>query len=212
MSSNGKEAHELGRIRAAQDAIRESVEDLAVMMSNKNYDIRMEALEALATCDSQMLEIQVRKAIRDSHELVRTTAMEIAEEKRLVAVQGEILRQLRSEKSWLVRSAAAIALAEMNAVDSISVIEKMLVRANKEERFKLYYALAKLGRLEYLPSFLGGLFHNCYRIRCATANLLSGIVDGPNKDFVRHLLNDALKREKTVAARESLKDALKELG
>lgn len=203
---------EFGRALAARKTAVRTVRTLRGMISSRRYDVRMEALEALSNCAFESdLESLVRKAIHDRNELVRVTAIEIAGDHELKSVQAEIIRRLKSDRSWLVRSRAAVALGEMHASDARKILADRLRTAGEEERFGFYYTLVKLGSRKYLDALLQGLTHDFYRIRCATASLIPGIVDKRNKRSLIRLLREALDREETVAARSSLKSALKEL-
>jgi HEAT repeat protein len=182
------------------------------MTSSRGYDVRIEALEALSDCAFDLdLEALVRKAIHDRDELVRVTAIEIAGDHALKSLEAEIIRRLKSDRSWLVRSAAAVALGDMFAVEVRKILSDRIHLAGEEERVGLYYALVKLGGRKYLIPFSQGLGHNLYRIRCATANLIPGMVNKQNRRFLIRLLREALDREETVAARSSLKNTLAEL-
>jgi HEAT repeat protein len=182
------------------------------MASSRRYDVRIEALEALSDRGFELnLESVVRKAIHDRNELVRVTAIEIAGDHALKSIQPEIIGRLKSDRGWLVRSAAAVALGDMSAVEARKILEDRIALAGEEERVGYYYALVKLGVQKYLPAFLQGLGHNFYRIRCATANLMPGMVDKTKKRLLICRLREALDHEETVAARSSLESALKEL-
>jgi HEAT repeat protein len=182
------------------------------MTSSPRHDVRIEALEALSDCVFELdLESLVRKAIHDRDALVRVTAIELAGDHALKSMQAEIIRRLKSDRSWLVRSAAAVALGEMSALEARKILDDRIHLAGEEERVGIYYALVKLGVRKYLNPFSQGLKHNFYRIRCATANLVPGMVNKSNKRFLVRTLRHALDQEETVAARSSLKSALKEL-
>jgi hypothetical protein len=203
---------EFRRALAARRAAIRTVRTLSTMISSRHYDVRIEALEALSDCASEVdLESLTRKGIRDRNELVRVTAIEIAGGHGLKSMQAEIIRCLKSDRSWLVRSKAAVALGEMHALEARKILEDGLRRAGEEERLGFYYALVKLGARKYLDALLQALTHDFYRVRCATANLIPGVANKRNKRMLLRLLTEALEREETVAARSSLESALKEL-
>jgi HEAT repeat protein len=211
MNTSSAYARDLHEIRKAREQIRKSIADLVRMTSKRSYEVRMDALEALG--DSQFnLEPQVRKAIADRDELVRTTGAEIAGERRLTALTDDLVRRLKSDRSALVRSAAAVALGEMQAVETRNILKARISVSDDEERVGLYYALVRLGVRRYFKLFLNGLRHDFYRIRCATANLLPDLINENNRSMALRFLKDALVHERTVAARSSLDDALKEIG
>jgi HEAT repeat protein len=203
---------EFRRALAARRAVVRIVRTLNGMSSSRYYDVRMEVLEALSDCASEFdLESLVRKGIRDRDELVRVTAIEIAGDHGLKSMQDEIIRRLKSDRSGLVRSKAAIALGEMHALEARKILEDRLGRAGDEERLGFYYALVKLGARKHLDALLQGLTHDFYRIRCATASLIPGLVEKTDKRLLIRRLREALEHEETVAARSSLESALKEL-
>lgn len=183
---------------------------LNAMLSSRYYEVRIEALEALSDF-TFALETAVLKGLHDRDDLVRVTAIEIAGAHRLKSMQGDIVRRLKSDRSVLVRSKAAVALGEMYTIEAVKILKDRIDRAGDAERTGLYYALIKLGEQKYLDPLLKDLTHNFYRIRCATASVIPGLVDKTNKRMLLNRLKEALKREHIVAARSSLKNALKEL-
>jgi HEAT repeat protein len=212
MATDIKAGIEFRRALMARRGIVRTITTLNTMLSSPQYDVRIEALEALSDCRFDLdIESVVHKAIHDRNELVRVTAIEIAGDHRLKSMQDEIAGCLRSDRSWLVRSAAAVALGDMSAVEARKILEDRIGLAGEEERVGFYYALVKLGVRRFLVPLLQGLGHDFYRIRCATANLLPGTVDKRNKRLLMRRLTEAMDRETTVAARSSLERALKEL-
>ena len=203
-------AQNIREIQKARDRIKESFEKLIRMAINGNYETRIDALEALD--DSQLdLEPQVRRAMRDRSDLVRATAVEIAGGHDLTSLSDELIRGLISDQSSLVRSASAVALAEMHIIKARNVLKKQLTVCEEEERFPIYYSLAKLGYNQYLKPLLKALTHDSYLIRFTTAHLLPGVVSEQNVKLVRKSISGALKRESTVLVRSSLQEALKEI-
>ncbi|MGC1339152.1 MAG: HEAT repeat domain-containing protein [Candidatus Binataceae bacterium] len=203
-------ARDMREIRKARVRIKESVERLARMSVAHSYETRLEALEALNDCEIE-LEPYVRKAMSDRDELVRTTAAEIAGERRLLSLRDRLIRQLNSDHSRLVRSAAAVALGDMNAVEARGALKERISVSGDWERNGIYYALVKLGVERNFDYFLSGLKHDSYIVRCATASLLPGLVNVKNRAIALKSLKVALLREQTVAARSSIEDAIEEI-
>ena len=190
--------------------MKRSIKSLVRMTGSRSYETRMEALEALS--DSQLdIEPLIRKAIGDRDDLVRTTAAEIAGGHNIVSLSDELIRCVKSDRSALVRSAAAVALGELGAVQGRDVLTQRMARASKEELVAIQYALIKLGRPKYLGSLLKALSHTFYRVRYAAAHLLPGVVNPGNIRLVRDGVKQALEREGTVLVRSSLKEALEEI-
>jgi HEAT repeat protein len=201
---------ELARIRKARAAATKALDELEAVISHRNYDVRLNALEALAACTLD-LEPHVRRGLRDRHELVRITALELAGEFALFGLEIEIVKHLKSDRSELARSAAAAALGEMGSVAWRKVLEDRIRLAGEHEKSRIYFALVKLGVRKYFNPFLKGLTHIDYRIRCATANLAL-LMDEPTvRTRMVKSLKDAIKRETTVAARSTFELALKEI-
>ena len=210
MESRKQYARDMRKIQKARDQIRKAFEGLVRMTANQSYETRMEALQALN--DSELdLEPHVGKALRDRDELVRTTAAEIAGERKLISLQDKLIRQLKSDRSVLARSAAAVALGEMRASKARNILRSGITASGAEEQVGLFYALVRLGAGKYFSSFLEGLKHDSYRVRCATANLLPDLIDEKNRSATMKSLREALAREQTVAARSSFNYALNEI-
>jgi HEAT repeat protein len=186
------------------------VRAIAVQGSDHDYEVRIVALENLGECLDE-LENLLRLAMHDRDELVRTTALEIAGDASLTHLADEVVRRFTSDRSPLVRSAAAVALGDMCVTNFRELLEEKLGDPDEEVRVGIYYALVKSGATKYLKRFLNGLKHPYYRIRCATANLLPSLVRRDNRALAERALKEALKRETTVAARESIEGALAEI-
>jgi hypothetical protein len=212
MGADDKWNAEFRRALAARRAATRIVKTLTSMISSPQWEVRMEALEALRDCAFEIdLESSVRKRIRDRNEVVRVTAIEVAGDHRLKSLRPEVIQRLKSDRSWIVRRAAAVALGDMSAVEARKILVDRIHLAGEAERVGLYYALLKFGVRKYLIPFSQGLRNDSYLIRCATANLIPGIADKRNKRFWMRILKDALDREETVAVRWSLRSALKQI-
>jgi len=207
----GKESLEMQKIHEARKAIGAALDALVRMNSKANPEVRVAALEALSETAVD-IETHVRNAMQDRDELVRTTAVELAGEQRLVNLKQEIVRRFRSDRSWLVRSAAAVALGDLGLPDARTPLLERIERSCEEERVRIYYALVRLGGRKFLKPFLEGLNDPFYRIRCATANLLPALVVKSDRRRIVKLLTDALHGEQTDAARSSLRNALEQIG
>jgi len=211
VSDAARQKADLVRIEKARNSIEAFTRVLEELVRSSSSEVRMRALEGLADWDRSRLIGETQKAIHDRNELVRVTAMEIAARHRLTELQAEVCRAFTNDKSWLARAAAAIALGDMEVLEAKDALEASIDEANEEERVRIYYALTKLGNDEYLSPFLEGLFHEHYRVRCATANLLPTLVNGPSKKLAQILVSCALDRETTVAAKSSLEETLRVL-
>lgn len=122
-----------------------------------------------------------------------------------------MILSLLNDKDWMVRAEAAVTLANLGVNNSVRRIEKAILSSNKEEKVRYFYSLTKLGKFWYLALFLNNLFHEYYRIRCATVNLCSSIINEYNKDFIKNLLLCVLQNEKSEAVKSSIACALKKM-
>ena len=160
---------------------------------------------------TQLLE----KEMLSSDPLVRCQVAELLGEMWCDSHDTYLLERLAHDDDWLVRRAAAVALAQRRVPSALAQIEARIHEgdADAEERVGLYYAAYRLsGEGKYFAKFIEGVHHEHYRVRCATCNLLPDVVDRWNHDLVVHLVETQLAQEDTVAAREALVDALRTLG
>lgn len=202
----------LGGVDEAVGAARAAVDSLLELSLSKYAEVRMRAIEALGDFQSSQVDSRVIGALSDPDELVRASAVEAFVACRRPMGAGALDR-LVDDRSSLVRCSAAIALGDLLRFEAKELIERRLNRARTgdEERVGLVYGLIKLGQRERFPAFLDGLFHDFYRIRCATANLLPDLVAEGDRPFTINLLKSALQRERTIAARSSIEFALDKL-
>ena len=79
-------------------------------------------------------------------------------------------------------------------------------------RVGYYQALYKLGKRDALDQLAHMLSHsNDYRVRCAVAKILCDSVDETSAPTISTALNDALKREPTLAAKSSIRASIREV-
>lgn len=200
----------LDTVDILNEKIEDSVDKLLALCNDENEEVRYRALEALQCVKNIETEKTVYKCLEDQDELVRTSSLEI------LGYWGEKKNEDRifmflTDNSPLVRSAAAISLGQIGSQKYSDEIIEMLKTSESEDKVGLYYYLCRVGRHEYLTAFLNGLLDSFYRIRCATANLLIDLVDEHNIDFVINFLKLLYKKEKTEAAKSSIKNAINEL-
>lgn len=196
-----------------EDALREIdflTKKLLGLSASEEPEVRLRSIEILQYIRRPYIENRIIESLSDDDELVRATCAEIIGSWKDRRYAANLIRQINDE-SWVVRSAIVIALAEIGVVSAIDVLEHRLRDAYDEERIALYFALCKLGRSQYLPLFLNGLFHEFYRIRCATANLSARIVTPANRGLILNLLSAVLKEESTKAAISSIQNAIIEI-
>lgn len=193
-----------------EDRLKSLISQLINFTIDEDEEVRQIATETLGLLKTSQIIQKMRDGLLDKDELVRVTCLEILGDWK----DNESVSQIKeclSDGSWIVRSEAAIALSSIGIKDAVMLIEKKIPLAGDEEKNRYYFALYQLGKFEYFSKLLDGLFHEHYRIRCATANLLPNIVSPTNKELILRVLHFALKNEKTKAAKSSMKNTIKEI-
>ncbi|MFP1679760.1 HEAT repeat domain-containing protein [Alloalcanivorax sp. C16-2] len=178
---------------------------------DSDEEVRFRSIEALEkyTVTNEML-CRVRQGLSDVDELVRTTCAELIgdwEDKCSV----ELLYNCIHDESQLVRSAAITALGQIGRPDTVSFLAGKHPSLSGLERLSSAMALYTLGDSKYLDDVLSCLSDSDYRVRCATANLLSNFIDDDHKGYVITKLKEALLKEQTKAGSSSISDALTEM-
>jgi len=187
--------------------LNESVDELIALCVDTDKEVRYTTIELLAGVKTQKIEDTVCTLLHDSDELVRTTCIEVLGSWNDTSKAHHVVDMLK-DNSELVRSTAIVAIGDMGISTASELLKKMLPSCGEEEEPCIYYALYKLGKHEYLPLFLDGLFHDFYRVRCATANLSVNITNEKNQSFIINVLTQKLKTEETVAAKSSIQGAI----
>ena len=200
----------LGEIERVCRRLASTADRLLDLSRNRDSEVRMRSIEAMARLRGAEIESRITEALSDQEELVRVVALEAIGSWGNRSWTTSVVRAFLDE-SELVRSAAAVALAEIGGEAEVAELEKRLQDAQDEEKVSMLYALYKLGKRHYLPSFLSGLSHSFYRVRCATANLSCSIVNDANRSVITSSLEASLSRETTRAARSSIEHALGEV-
>ena len=185
-----------------------NVRRLINFCSDQDAEVRYRALESLRDIINPEVQDCVYAALSDPDELVAVTSLEILGDWRDPSRQNTILNLLSDERD-LVRSAAAISIGMIGIKSARDkLIEKLDSCDDEEEKVGLIFALCKLGKDQYFYSFLNGVFHLFYRIRCATANLVTNLITESNQEFIINLLSEVLRNEETAAAKSSLTNAI----
>lgn len=197
----------LDRISSVCTSLHEAIDELLVLCDDPDDEVRYRTLELFFDVKNEKIEETVCRLLRDGSELVRVTCLEVLGAWGDASKEQYVLQMLTDE-SELVRSAAIVAIGDLRIFTAVETLEKMLPTCGEEEEVRIYYALYKLRKYEYLSLFLDGLFHEFYRIRCATANLAVDLIDKNNKDFILNLLLQKIQTEETVAAKSSIEGAI----
>lgn len=200
----------LDRIPLALSRLNEAIDELLELCDDLDAEVRYNTIELFMDIKTEKTEEAICRLLHDSNELVRTTCLEVLGSWKDSGKEQSVLQML-NDSSWLVRSAAIIAIGDMGILSAVKTLENPLPVSDDEEKVRIYYALYKLGKYDYLSLFLDGLFHDFYRVRCATANLSVDLVDERNKSFILNTLLQRLQTEETVAARSSMQGAIEDL-
>ncbi len=187
--------------------LNEAIDEMLSLCSDADSEVRYRTIELFVGIRTEKIEDAVCNLLQDSDELVRTTCLEVLGAWKDASKEQYIFAMLNDD-SELVRSAAIVAIGDMLLFEATEMLEKLLPSCGDEEKVRIYYALCKLGKCDYLPLFLNGLFHEYYRIRCATANMSVDIVDKNNMNFIMNILLQRLATEETVAAKSSISGAI----
>lgn len=194
------------------DNIMNQAADMLARLQELTWDedneVRYRTIECLGQIGFQDALKAIRCGLHDSDELVRVACLEILGE-----VQDERsvkdIKSLLNDTSSLVRGAAALSLGEIGMSGSIDeLLSRLQVEDDDEVKIPIYAALYTLGQDEYLENLLEGLCNEYYRVRCASANLLTDIANEHNNAKIVEALSLAFHREETVAASSSIKNAL----
>jgi len=194
----------------------ESEQKLIQFARDKDEEVRYKAIEKLYPFSSSPnTRDLLLERLSDQDELVKVAALEILEEwGDPFAV--EQIKICLNDSEWLVRGSAALAFARIEGQRAgPTLIEKLEATDNTEEKVRLLASLYISGSLEYLYDLIELLNDESYRVRCATANILVlCLTYNYSFEFCKKSLNvlkKTLEKEKTEAARSSIKNAINEI-
>lgn len=178
------------------------------LSQDADWEVRYQAIEFIQQSGVLDTLKRARQGLYDSKELVRVVCLEILGEVHDERSVKDI-KSLLNDASSLVRGAAALSLGEIGISGSIDeLLSRLQVEDDDEVKIPIYAALYTLGQDEYLENLLEGLSNEYYRVRCASANLLTDIANEHNNSKIVKALSIAFQREETVAASSSIKNAL----
>lgn len=193
--------------------IAEMLPSLFLALTDPSAEVRMFAVESIGRLPLNKASINaLTKMLWDRDELVRTTAVDALRSVRRPDLFASLTKAL-DDRSPIVRSSAAAAIGDIGLAKGFRVLSSRLSSEKDEHaQIGLLLGLIKLGHEEYLEQLLDFLRSGNYRIRCATANSILELTDSiKNKPLVLKKLREALKKERTVAARSSISNALNAL-
>lgn len=184
----------------------DAVEELVLLCSDQDREVRCRTIELFSDIRTKKIEECVCGLLKDEDELVRVACLDILGDWEDAVFEDEVLSMLK-DPSELVRSTAIVAIAHIEIHNAIDVLIEMLDDCEEEE-VRIYYALCCMGRNEYFPLFLNGVYHSFYRIRCATTNLLTNLVTEFNKDLILNVLSEKILSEESRAAKTTMESAI----
>lgn len=194
------------------DITDNSLKRLLELSNDEDEEVRFRSIEALANFNvTEVMINRVRQGLADVDELVRIECVELIgdwEDSESI----ELIYKCLGDSSELVRSAAITCLGQIGKEDTTAVLITKFQDLTGLERLSCAIALYTLGQEKYLDIALSFLFDQDYRVRCATANLVSNYSEDENKWYIISKLNEALQKEDTKAAASSISKAIKELG
>jgi len=198
----------LEEIEAITNQTSDLLNRILELSQDADWEVRYQSIECIQQSGVLDSLKRVRQGLYDSKELVRVVCLEVLGE-----VQDERsvkdIKSLLNDASPLVRGAAALSLGKIGIGESIDdLLSRLQVEDDDEVKIPIYAALYTLGQDDYLENLLEGLNNEYYRVRCASANLLTDIANEHNNVKIVEALSLAFQREKTVAASSSIKNAL----
>lgn len=187
---------------------KQAVPHLIDKLTDTNGEVRMRAAESIGLLLSKTEKNlpALLKCLKDCDELVRIAAVEslvlIEDRKSLPA-----LRKSLEDRSPLVRFYIASAIGRLGGRKDIAKLENGLRNERSQiAKVGFYEALCLLGQKKFLEPLLSLLKSKNYKVRCATANVLSDIqYKGADAPLVIRRLHEALKKEETIAAKSSIR-------
>ncbi len=185
-------------------------DELLNLAADQDGEVRLRAVEALAGFhgDSRVRHCVRTALLTDADELVRCESAEILGDWKDREALPDLIRAL-DDPEWLVRAAAALAVARIGADEAADPLARKELQAqDEEERIRFDVALWYLGRVDFKSRALAGLASENYRVRCATANMIADFADRLADEEVRQRLKETLAAEETVAGRSSLSRAV----
>lgn len=139
-------------------------------LSDKNPGIRSLALEWLSNRNHAMLKSQVTKALQDSSEVVRKTAMDIVVAHKIEGVEPQLLQLLATEKGGLRRS-IIYALGKLKTSKAIGALVEIMRNPDYDDwtRNQAGSALEHMGGQELIVPFIENLTDSNDYVREAAA-------------------------------------------
>jgi HEAT repeat protein len=152
------------------------------------------------------------RLLRDPNPIVRLEAAESLSyigDRRALAKLWAIAR----DGNPLVRSYAAAAIGVLARGSDRKRLERA-VRAERSDaaRIGFYHALYYMGDSDRLFDLIALLRRPHYAVRCAVARTLSHFANRMNRELILAALRRALASERTVAAREALRESIRKIG
>lgn len=182
---------------------------LVSLLERRNPEIRMRAAEHLQYFPSQPAVVALSEILlKDKNYLVRIQAADSLGNIKMRTAYPALTGALK-DVNPLVRSYSASALGQIKCRGSLSLLQTaLIVEHSQVAKLGFYEALYLLGNESALEHIILMLDNHNYRIRCATANILGGLVKRDSRARILTALTTALKKEETIAVKSALKSSL----
>jgi len=190
--------------------IDEMLANVLLMLKDSDSEVRTLAVESIGKLANANFPVDtLANYLNDKSELVRVSVAEILGEIGNVSVLDDLKTAL-NDKSPLVRRYVAEAIGSIGQQKSAEILQKYLSNEDDESaKVGFYVGLYKLNKKDFLENLINLLESEDYRLRCASANSLSILnLSSSEISQVVSALNQALSKEKTVAARSSIESTL----
>lgn len=185
---------------------------------DRNSEVRARVAEILVLSNSVRTEEILVRLLKDKNVLVRTNACDSLCYSKSLEVFNLLKGIIYTDKSSLVKGYAILSMADIANnikynIKEFSCFLRCILKKEKVSRVKIniYTVLYKLGDKQFIDKLLNELNNRSYRNRCAVVNSLSEILINENKIMIKSALNERLKREKTIAVRNSIEKVLLKL-
>ncbi|ASF45339.1 HEAT repeat domain-containing protein [Methylovulum psychrotolerans] len=190
---------------------KNDVDKLFPLLKDPHYEVRYLTAETLGFFNNQQSISYLIDSLDDVDEVVRLNSADSLGKLKAKYAIPKLIEKL-TDKDELVRGYAAEALGVIGDKNTVYALKKALLTEKRNaSRVRILTALFKLGEESNLSLIIKMLNTKSYRVRCATANILTELSFDNNIDGLYGILEQKLKNEKTVAVKSTITRCLKEL-
>lgn len=191
--------------------IDSDADKLFPLLKDAHYEVRYLVAETLGLFKNRKSIVHLIDSLDDIDEVVRLNSAESLGKLKAREAIAKLIEKL-NDKNELVRGYAAEALGEIGDKLTIPELKRALsVEKRNASRVRILSALFKLGEESSLSAIIKMLNTKSYRVRCATANILTELAVENNIIEIYASLEQRLKKEKTVAVKSTIARSLSDL-